>query len=320
MNARKIDVLIATNGRCELLETSLRSLLLAVPLGYIRKIIIVENGSKEGAEEICHNLAKAGPVEYHWHEEANKSMALNHGLSFCDDGLIFMTDDDIIIDPDVIKCYATKTLEWNEKAFFGGPTTTEYEEEPDDFIKSFLPASAKGWSSSSEKMGSKGFFIGFNWAAFKSDLIEAGGFNPDFGPGGRTGATGQESEMQRRLYRIGAQSIYLETLPITHQVPKSRCSREWLLKRSFRQGVERGIVHSRKSIEEAKLALVKERQRNRLQWVKSLLLMNANARFKHQFYARRTEGFAKALSLYEAGKLEESPFLNPIKNAPHIDT
>lgn len=306
---RAMDVLIATHGRPELLEQSLRSLMPACQAGHLSKIVVVENGGHDGAEEICRELAKAGPVEYHWYSEANKSMALNFGLTHCSDGLIFMTDDDIVIDPNVIALYATRSAAYDEKAFFGGPTDTCYEQEPDEFVKSLLPASARGWSSSEEVMLERGFFIGFNWAAFKRDLLEAGGFNPDFGPGGRTGATGQESDMQRRLREIGAKAIYLPEARVTHQVPAERCNLDWLLRRSYRQGVERGIVLAAQGSEAAKRYLRDEKRRNMLFGLKAKLAFSEKLKYQHRFYTERNKGFEKALKLHAEKKLTQMPIV-----------
>lgn len=298
-----MDVLIATHGRPELLEQSLRSLLAACDEDHIAKVIVVENGGNDGAESICKALAKDGPVEYLWYSEANKSLALNFGLNHCSDGLIFMTDDDIIIDPTVIALYAAETAHYSAKAFFGGPTDTLYEEEPDSFVKSLLPASARGWSSTPEAMLASGCFIGFNWAAFKSDLLEAGGFNPDFGPGGRTGATGQESDMQHRLRRIGATPVYLEGARVTHQVPAERCNPDWLLRRSFRQGVERGIVLANRDIEDAKRSLRKDKRRTFILGLRAQLLLSKKLKYKHRYYYERDKGVEKALKLYSEDRL-----------------
>ena len=302
-----MEVLIATHGRPELLEQSLRSLLNACDQNYISRVIVVENGSRDGAEAICTALAKEGPIEYLWYTEANKSLALNFGLEHCSDGLVFMTDDDIIIEPEVIALYAKESANYSSKAFFGGPTDTRYEEEPDDFIKSLLPASARGWSSTTEAMLASGCFIGFNWAAFKSDLIEAGGFNPDFGPGAKTGATGQESYMQHRLREIGAKPVYLEGARVTHQVPAERCNPDWLLRRSFRQGVERGIVLANRGMEDARRALRKDKRQNVLLGLKAKLLFSKKLNYKHRYYAERDKGVEKALELHRENQLTKSP-------------
>ena len=307
MSPRPMEVLIATHGRPELLEESLLSLLPACQDRLVSRIVVVENGGRDGAETICKHLAESGPVEYHWYREANKSMALNFGLGHCSDGLIFMTDDDIVIDPRVIATYAQASAAHPRKAFFGGPTDTRYEKEPDEMVKDLLPASARGWSSTPEAMLERGFFIGFNWAAYKTDLLEAGGFNPDFGPGGRTGATGQESEMQRRLREIGAKAIYLPDARVTHQVPAERCNPDWLLRRSYRQGVERGIVLAGNGVDAAKRHLLSEKRRNALFGLQAKLTFSRKRQYQHRFYAERIKGFEAALKLHSENRLSVMP-------------
>ena len=118
----------------------------------------------------------------------------------------------------------------------------DYEQEPSEWLKAYLPRSALGWCLDKEvrTIDKSERFLGINWAAFASDLKKCGGFNPAFGPGSPTGSTGQETNMQKRLVG-GVRGIYTPNALVWHFVLKERCSSQWVLMRAYRNGVERGL-------------------------------------------------------------------------------
>ncbi len=302
-----MEALIATHGRPDLLENTLAALLAATDRGLLQKVILVENGGDCGAKQIVEKLDPKGFIAFHSVAEGNKSNALNHGLVSCAEGLIFMTDDDVEISLDTLQVYREIEASNLGKNYFGGPTKAIHESPIPEYLSKFLPRSASGWTSAQEKVDRNDHFLGFNWAARKTDLIDAGGFNPDFGPGSKTGATGQESDMQRRLKRIGARPLYLPDAVVSHSVPAERCSADWLLSRSYRQGVESGLQTTPDKIDEAR-AYWKNSSRRLL--AKAMLLKftaNREAKFKNAFYRQRFKGFGHGYTLVVEGRISKSP-------------
>jgi hypothetical protein len=118
--------------------------------------------------------------------------------------------------------------------FFGGPMGTDYEKPPVEYVRQQLPPSAQGWSWQKESpILERPAFLGCNWAAQRADLLACGGFDPAVGPGGTSGARGQETAMQERLLQRGLKGLYLPKAMVWHYVPKERCSKRWLYRRSF---------------------------------------------------------------------------------------
>jgi len=232
---RDLFVLIATHGRTPLLGRTLGSLAACRrPEGY-RGTIVIENGSRAGAEGL---VAAADPglrAEYLHAERPNKSAALNLGLERCPDAFVVFLDDDILLEPQVLEAYAAAREAHPGRHFFGGPCRADWEEEPPDWLKPLLPASARGWSI--EDPGrplTEVMFLGFNWAAEARDVLEAGGFDPQRGPG--TPSMGQESDMMQRLVNRGWTGIYVPDALGHHHVPRDRCSPQWAIARSSRFG------------------------------------------------------------------------------------
>jgi glycosyltransferase involved in cell wall biosynthesis len=303
-----MDVLIATHDRPVYLEETLRQMVQQGQAHGISRIVVIENGEKSGAELICGKISSEIPILYHFYPDANKSAALNYGLRFCGDGLVFMTDDDVILSDALFSEYRrVETLQTHGR-FYAGPTYPIYDQEPESWIVSVLPGSAKGWTLEAGKFGPDDVAMGFNWAAYKRDLVEIGGFNPDFGPGSNTGATGQESNMQRRLVEKGVEAVYLPQANVGHRVPYNRCNYEWLLARAKRQGIEYGIrrtVNNPNKI--TKLMLGQYFLTLRLGFT-ALLLPTRENRFRWKSILSMNTGVRKGVRLFRSGRLLSPPF------------
>jgi GT2 family glycosyltransferase len=171
-------------------------------------------------------------------ERGNKSHALNKVLETLDDGLALFLDDDVRLSPGTLCAYAEASSKADTRTFFGGPTGVDYEEEPGEWIKAYLPTSARGWHPQNHQEAREGSFLGFNWAAFVSSIKQTGGFNENRGPG--TISTGQENEMQRRLRKAGLQPYYVPDALVWHYVPQDRCSPAWIIDRAYKHGIAKG--------------------------------------------------------------------------------
>lgn len=245
MNAQMISsmvVLIPTHGRPDLLERTLQSMAGCTLPSTLRAVRIVENGGQHGAEACVKSFANVLPVEYQYFPRGNKSAALNHAMSDLHDELVVFFDDDVRLAPDILVAYAACLALDGDGLFFGGPFGCDYDAAPPDWLKGYLPVSARGWASPDGRGFAKDLaFIGFNWAAFAKDIKALGGFDPRVGPGGESGASGQESNMQVRLQDAGFRPRYIPDAMVWHYVPESRCSPDWAIGRIRRQGSYLGL-------------------------------------------------------------------------------
>ena len=238
-------VMIATAKRTNLLERTLASLgECEKPSNYLETVVI-ENGSKTGAEKIVNTAPARLRARYLFEANGNKSAALNRGLQEVGDRLVFFTDDDARLHPLTLMAYASAAGDKAGGEFYGGPVDVDYEHEPPEWLKSYLPPSARGWKPRGDaKSVVRPDFLGFNWAAFSSDLRAAGGFDTNRGPGSPSKSVGQEKEMQLRLLKRGLRAINVPQAMVWHYVPKDRCSVEWALKRAYQNGIQAGIEQS----------------------------------------------------------------------------
>src|SRR5690625_1660610 len=215
-----MTVLIPTHGRATLLGRTLASLAACrLPEGYV-ETVVVENGSRAGAEDVVTGAAETHPhlrLRYMHVERANKSHALNEALKGIDSGLVVFFDDDVEVGEDVLEQYASAAGGLSEGAFFGGAVRAVLEVEPAPWVRDLLPASA-GHGYNPTQRHEDGYYLGANWAAFAGDVRSAGGFDPNFGPGSPTGSTGQESQMQRRLLGWGCRVIGVTEAVVSPEV------------------------------------------------------------------------------------------------------
>lgn len=241
-----IAVLIPTHNRNDLLARTLQSVLACEPPGNRSvRVIVIENGGEYGAKTICEEAhGKIGRPEYRFVELGNKSAALNAILSELPDHLVVFLDDDVRADPRILIEYAAAASDHREGRFYGGGVLIDYEDPPPDWLLHYLPKSATGWHPKPEDYAPMGkmHFFGANWAAFSRDLLLVGGFDVQFGPGSRLGATGQETQMQSQLVQAGVRPVYIPGAIVWHYVPKSRCSPEWAVERARRMAVRSGYL------------------------------------------------------------------------------
>ncbi len=237
-----LAVIIPTHGRSKLLARTLESLARCeLPEGYSRTIV-VENGGRQGAEQTVRQAATRLAVDYLYHPVANKSAALNAVLEHAGEDLLVLTDDDVRFAPQFLVVYALAAGSETSGSFFGGPMGVDYEKEPPDWLKSYLPLSARGWEwEGPDRAVTQPLFLGCNFAAFAHDLRRCGGFDPFLGPGGPSRARGQDTAVQVNLLALGVKGRYLPEAHVWHYVPEERCTPRWLLRRKYRHAVRAGL-------------------------------------------------------------------------------
>lgn len=249
--ARSLWVLIAAANKPELLGRTLASLAAARKPSSYRGTLVVENGRRCGVEEIVSSFGREHQFGHFYVPEPNKSHALNCGLTRLDGGLVFMTDDDVRLDPRVLVTYdeAAKGCEGGE--FYGGAVQIDAEHGlPPAWMRRFYPLTiVEPWTLPHEQrtVVTNQTFMGTNWAAFATDLVAIEGFDTRLGPGGTTGAAGQETEAQRRLAARGAAAVYVPEAIAWHYLHREFLDPEWVLRRAYRHALEWGIRRTRDS-------------------------------------------------------------------------
>ena len=208
------------------------------------RLIIIENGTPEPTlENVVENASPHLNISYMHCQEGNKSNALNYVINTLEENqLLFLTDDDVQFDKDILVEYMRVAQDKDSGFVFGGPIIPDAPYPPEPEIKPFIPRSMTGYPSQPSKVDmNTTFFIGSNWAVFSDDVKRLGGFDPRFGPGSKLGATGQETSMMRTMRAAGFSFVLIEDANVYHKIEPEQYSVEFIRKRKFRHGVGAGL-------------------------------------------------------------------------------
>jgi len=241
MSDPDIFIVIVTCNRAPLLARTLQTLSLCHFPENLRRVIVVENGATFTAGELVASFATTLPIEYRQFPHASKCGALNSALDETRNEFVIFFDDDVRIHEKTLLAYAEAAGGRRGGAFFGGRCLVDYEEPPEQWLKRYLPASARGWSLGSEMCPLQSpNALGFNWAAFSADLRSVGNFDERCGPG--TDANGDERNVQERMLRRGIKGYFVPNATVWHHIPRERCSPAWALQQALRNARGAGLA------------------------------------------------------------------------------
>lgn len=236
--------LLATSGRDQQLAKTLASLAKCDLPPNFKGLILVENGVQTDVRTVIKDPEfERLHIQYLYTPVASKSNALNLGLKAIadDEALLFFSDNDIVFRNNILVSYSLAGEASGPGHYFGGSVERAPESViPEIWKTPFLPLSVLGWNP--DKTVASTFFLGCNWAAFKSDLVSLGGFDMRFGPGSVFGASGQETDMQTRLIISGCKAVYVKDAVAAHNVLPESTSLRWMLKRQVKGGVYAGLT------------------------------------------------------------------------------
>lgn len=243
MNPVGISIVIATRNRTTLLERTLNSIAACDLPEAVRRIIVAENGPDQCSKALVESFQSRIPIEYRHDPEATKCGSLNRAIESLGDELVILFDDDVRLHSDTLTAYAEAAAGRERGAFFGGCCLVDYEEPPEPWLNRYLPYSAKGWTMGPVQCELfEPRALGFNWAAFTSDLREVGCFDERCGPG--TGANSDEVIVQEKFLRKGIKGYFLPAAIVWHYVPRDRCSASWVLNRKRQNETGKAIARS----------------------------------------------------------------------------
>ena len=245
----RFNIVIPTHCRCKLLKRTLTSLANAIRPEGFEHVIVIENGSNDGANNICKQFSNELPLIYKHQIQSGKGRALQSVMEELKNGFALFLDDDVRVCSDLLTNYSAAIQQHGAGYIYGGPLLIDYEVEPKKWLIKHLPNSVLGWSPTDQAIPylKKGFFLGANFGAFVEDILAVGGFLADLGPGshieGTEGnPTGLELEIQTRLQEAGGKRYYVQNAKVWHFVSHDRCTPSWALHRSYRNRIYKGYL------------------------------------------------------------------------------
>ncbi|HUY65150.1 MAG TPA: glycosyltransferase family 2 protein [Acidimicrobiales bacterium] len=235
-----VTVVMPTHRRPASLRRALESLGAQAGPGLAWDVVVVDNDPSAGALSMVGQMADSFPVPLRAvHEEhLGAAHARNRGLAEATGDIVAFVDDDVtadrhwlatLVEPIVAgRCGGTAGRvvldpvvarpRWFDEEGIGG------------YLARFEPAIAE------TPLGPDSYALTAN-AAFSTGALRAtGGFDPALGPRGRTQLAGEDNRIVRDFLAQGATMHFVPWAVVVHELPPSRLTRRYLLRRAYLQG------------------------------------------------------------------------------------
>jgi len=244
----RLDLLVATFRRPELLADLLRSVFAAGrPPGMDVRIIVVNN-DREPALPSLHPLISSAPTPVLWLHEPRrgKSHALNLGLQASEADYIGLVDDDERVAAAWFEV-AHRALESGQLDFIGGPMLPLWPAPPPSWIpqsyRAVLGIVDNGPARAPYTNEFPGMLVGGNAIVRRSTLASLGGFSPWLGPQEAHRLMSCEDEdLYGRLLTAGAKGEYLPELVVYHHVHRDRLRPSYYRRWCFWNGASKAVL------------------------------------------------------------------------------
>lgn len=245
----RLDVLIATHNRAELLARALESLLRAkVPRGLDARVTVIDNNSTDETARVVESFKARfdGRLIYLFEPRQGKSHALNTGVAATSGELVGMIDDDEEIEAGWYQTVQRAFMD-DSIDFIGGPYLPRWGAPP----PAWLPMSCCaviGWIEAGDEVREygkdyEGILMGGNAVIRRRMFDRVGLYNTALGPNAATGTrTGDDEDMYRRLRAAKARGLYLPDLKIFHFIPPHRLTKSYYRRWVFENSVACGLL------------------------------------------------------------------------------
>lgn len=238
----KVSVLFATYNRDDILRKSLAGYNNLNLDGIDLELIIVDNYVSNATRFLIEQQSL--PIRYVECQTPGKNAALNKGLKFVSGDYVVFTDDDAVPDKNWIVNYAMGFKQYSDTVIFGGPILPIADHWPMwiDLSDKCLKSAYVIRTLSKKDCEVKPTEVWGPNMAIKRSVFDAGlKFNEHIGPSGTDYIMGSETELLRRLEKLGYSAKYLASVEVGHQIREEQLTLSWLKNRAFRAG--KGMAH-----------------------------------------------------------------------------
>ena len=249
----RLDVVIPTHNRAELLPRALESLLTAEqPPQLSMAVTVVDNRSTDRTRSVVESFVPAFGERLHYLYEPTpgRSHALNTGIAATRGDLVGMIDDDEEVDRRWLLTIADAFADAGTD-FIGGPYLPRWGGQRPIWVGSGYGA-VIGWAECGDTTqqfgpGCEAMLMGGNAVIRRPVLERVGRYSVDLGrtPGGRL-LSCEDEDMFGRLLAIGARGFYRPDLIIHHYVSPERLTKRYFRRWCFWRGVSQGVLDRRR--------------------------------------------------------------------------
>jgi glucosyl-dolichyl phosphate glucuronosyltransferase len=244
----RLDVIIPTFNREQLLERALLSLLAAeVPCGLDVHVTVVDNNSTDGTRALVERYLSSfdGRLQYLFESRPGRSAALNAGIAATSGDLVGMIDDDEEIDSrwfvSIRDAFSAGDVD-----FIGGPYIPRWGADPPDWLPEEYPAVIGRIEARDRVLDFDGEYdgilMGGNAVLTRQILSKVGPYPTTLGRTRSRLLSGEDDEMYQRLRTVGARGKCLPHLVIYHYIPPERLTKRYHRSWCFWHGVSMAVV------------------------------------------------------------------------------
>jgi L-malate glycosyltransferase len=302
-----LTVLLATRNRSRVFKLVLESFCRLRPPASGWKLLIVDNGSTDQTPQIIASFTNRLPLRALTEPTLGKNFALNAGLSHAEGDLIVLTDDDVFPHEDWLIQLRNAADAQPDFSIFGGSVLPRWEIPPPSWIQWADHGAAYAVTDPAWNDGpvSPTCIWGPNMA-IRSNVFQSNiRFDTSMGPRGPNYLQGGDTEMTRRLHRLGKKAWHVRGAIVEHFVRKEQLTKTWVMQRAIRHGRgefrlgQAGEITSRKLLLGAPRYLYRELATQGRQMTKSWLTRRREDLFRSHWrfnYIRGQIQEARALS------------------------
>ncbi|HEY4661505.1 MAG TPA: glycosyltransferase [Terriglobales bacterium] len=245
----RLDVILPTFNRYELLKLTLESLLAAdTPAGLNVSVTVVDNNSSDETRDAVESYRPrfSGRLHYVFEKKQGRSHALNAGINSTGGDLVGMIDDDEQIDRHWFQCIY-EMFASGDADFIGGPYVPRWSGTPPPW----LPRNHAGVigvvdGGSQHLYGtSDAELMGGNAVISRAMLTKVGLYSTDLGRNGKRPLADEDTDMYHRLLAAGARGVYVPDLIIYHYIHPDRLTKRYFRRWHFWRGVSSGLLDRR---------------------------------------------------------------------------
>lgn len=240
----KISVIIAAYNRAKLIPITIDSFLNQTFPHDRYEILVVDNNStdntKEVIEEMIRNNKSGVEMKYVFEAEQGCSFAENRGATLAKHDLIYVTNDDVIADPNLLT-ELVKVFSIDPKiTVVSGKVLPQWEVQPPAWIIKWCYGYLFSLTTfdphtlivSSKTLGA----FSNHYGVVKKVFIEAGGFQPENTAGEWVGDGEWGLNLKLDALNRGYKSAYTASSILYHMLPKSRITQKYVNARMSNQG------------------------------------------------------------------------------------
>lgn len=239
--AYDISVVICTYNRGDILGETLGSYAAMAAASPVRtELLVIDNNSSDATARIAREFVEGrADARYVFEATPGLSHARNTGIREANGEIIAFADDDVYFEPGWLDALTRAFTARPEAGCVGGKTLPHFEAGTPPWLHETL-LYMYGTTNSGEVetwMDYPKHPFGVNMA-FRRDVFQRiGWFDPRLGRIGDSLLSGEESDIFRRVHEAGFRTRYVPDAVLRHRIPASRTDPDWVLQRSYWQGI-----------------------------------------------------------------------------------